>query len=160
MSFLPAKAGASTFGGEIIDGKLYGRGTIDNKDRRWQFSWPGCFKESAGGPGRIRLILGCDEESDWSACAITCLAESELPLPDAEFPVINSERHSHGGIIRELQTPKERTWQHPGGNAPTWSRSLPGDTEALKTTPPGKDCRENWRENGHYPRGIGNYHGL
>ncbi|HOC06246.1 MAG TPA: dipeptidase PepV [Bacillota bacterium] len=114
LDVVPAGEGWSVdpFGGEIIDGKLYGRGTIDNKGPAMAVLYGlAALKESGWRPRRrIRLILGCDEESDWE-CMRNYLPLAGKPevafTPDAEFPVINSEK----GILMvelsgELQTPK------------------------------------------------------
>lgn len=88
---------ADPFSGEILDGKLFGRGAIDDKGPAMAALY-GLFalKESGWRPQRrIRVIFGCDEESNWE-----CMGHY-LPLagkpdigftPDADFPVINAEK--------------------------------------------------------------------
>lgn len=114
VDVVPAGEGWSfaPFGGEIVDGRLYGRGAIDDKGPAMAVLYAlAALKESGWQPRRrVRLILGCDEESNWE-----CM-DHYLPLagkpeigftPDAEFPVINAEK----GILMielsgTLQCPK------------------------------------------------------
>ena len=123
-------------GGEIIDGKLYGRGTIDNKGPAMAVLYGlAALKESGWRPRRrIRLILGCDEESDWECMRnyLPLAGKPRLPLPGCRISRYQQrKRHSHGGIIRGIADAKgNRTCQHPGGQPPQHGpRSLPGDTE-------------------------------
>lgn len=85
------------FGGEIADGKLYGRGAIDDKGptiAAWtalkMVKDAGCdFKR------RVRLIIGTDEESGFR-CVERYFKTEEMPdiafAPDADFPIINAEK--------------------------------------------------------------------
>lgn len=85
------------FGGEIADGKLFGRGAIDDKGptiAAWMalkmVKDAGCdFKR------RVRLIIGTDEESGFR-CVERYFQTEEMPdigfAPDADFPIINAEK--------------------------------------------------------------------
>ena len=85
------------FGGEIIDGRLIGRGTSDDKGPGAAALFAMKAIQDAGIElrRRCRLILGCDEE-----CGMQDLAYYEekigLPAigfsPDASFPLINTEK--------------------------------------------------------------------
>ena len=92
---------ADPYAGEIIDGKLYGRGTVDDKGPAFAALYAmKALKESVSELGcRVRLIVGVDEESG-SRCIKKYLAEEEIPSvsfsPDASFPLINAEK----GIMR------------------------------------------------------------
>ena len=85
------------FAGEIADGKLYGRGTMDDKGPAIVCLY--CLKalKDAGfAPRRtIRLIVGCNEESGWECIAhynrVARMPESGFS-PDADFPVIYAEK--------------------------------------------------------------------
>lgn len=86
---------------EIRDGKLFGRGTVDDKGPAFAALYAmKALQESVSELGcRVRLIVGVDEESG-SRCIKKYLAEEEAPCasfsPDASFPLINAEK----GIMR------------------------------------------------------------
>ena len=92
------------FGGEIAEGKIYGRGAIDNKGPivASYFAMK-ALKESGFVPEKkVRLILGLDEETKWIGMK-KYLQKVKAPdlgfAPDAEFPVIHAEK---GILIFEL----------------------------------------------------------
>ena len=79
------------WGGEISDGRLYGRGTTDNKGAvaAVYFAMK-ALKESGYVPAKnVRLIIGLDEETGWSGMD-KYLEQAPPPdfgfSPDAEFP--------------------------------------------------------------------------
>lgn len=98
LDVVPEGDGWSTppYGGEIIEGKLYGRGTLDNKGPAIASLYAmKALKDSGFKPSkRIRLIVGTNEESG-SACMAYYLKHEETPTvafsPDADFPVIHGE---------------------------------------------------------------------
>ena len=85
------------FGAEIIDGKMYGRGTSDDKGPAVAglFAMVAAQKLGVKLNREVRLILGCDEESGWE-CMEYYAAHCDMPKvgfsPDASFPVINTEK--------------------------------------------------------------------
>lgn len=85
------------YGGEIHDGKLYARGTMDDKGPAFAALYAMKAIKECGVPLRrsVRLILGCDEESGMS-CLKHYNQVAKAPTlsfsPDAEYPVVNSER--------------------------------------------------------------------
>lgn len=87
-------------GGEIEDGKLYGRGTTDDKGPALCALYAMRAVKEAGIPMKdgVRLILGCDEETGMSDMRYYA-SKLKMPdygfSPDAEFPVINIEK---GGV--------------------------------------------------------------
>ena len=89
------------FGAEIKDGKMYGRGTSDDKGPAVAALYAMYALKKAGLPlsREVRLILGCDEESG-SECMKYYMAHCDMPKvgfsPDANFPVINTEK----GMLR------------------------------------------------------------
>ena len=92
------------FGGEIADGKIFGRGTIDDKGPALCALYAMRAVRDAGVPLKdgVRLILGCDEEvgmSDMRYYAYKLKMPDYGFSPDAEFPVINIEK---GGVNVEL----------------------------------------------------------
>lgn len=85
------------FGGEIADGKLYGRGAIDDKGPTVA-AWMALKMVKDAGfdfKRRIRLIIGTDEESGFR-CVERYFQTEEMPdigfAPDADFPIINAEK--------------------------------------------------------------------
>jgi len=89
------------FSGEIVDGKMYGRGTSDDKGPAAAALYAMYALKKAGIKltREVRLILGCDEESG-SACMDYYMKHCDMPKvgfsPDANFPVINTEK----GMLR------------------------------------------------------------
>ena len=85
------------FGAEIIDGKMYGRGTEDDKGPAVAALFAMVAAQKLGLPltREVRLILGCDEESGWQ-CMDYYMSHCDMPKcgfsPDACFPVINTEK--------------------------------------------------------------------
>lgn len=99
LDVVPAGDGWNTdpFEPVIRDGKLYGRGTGDDKGPGLAALFAMKAIKEAGIPLKkgIRLILGCDEESGWEDMEYYA-AHAEVPKmgfsPDAAFPVINTEK--------------------------------------------------------------------
>ena len=92
------------FGGEIANGNIYGRGTLDDKGPALCALYAmravrDCGLELKDG---VRLILGCDEETGMSDMRYYASKE-KMPdygfSPDAMFPVINIEK---GGVNVEI----------------------------------------------------------
>ena len=88
----------------VVEGKLYGRGTSDDKGPSIAALYAArCVKE-LGIPVRhnLRLIWGCDEECGSSDIAYYYAKEPEAKYtftPDAEFPLINIEKGGLNGTI-------------------------------------------------------------
>lgn len=127
LDVVPAGEGWSVdpYAGEIVDDKIYGRGTIDNKGPAVAVLYAlAALKDSGWQPQRrVRIILGTDEESGWG-CMDHYMKVADKPelgfAPDAEFPVINSEK----GIVMvelsgKLQSPQGIALKElRGGNRP------------------------------------------
>ena len=85
------------FGAQVKDGRIYGRGTSDDKGPAVAALYAMRAVKEAGIPLRrkVRLILGCDEECG-SADMAYYKAHTVMPRsgfsPDAEYPVINIEK--------------------------------------------------------------------
>lgn len=85
------------YGGEIHDGKIYGRGTTDNKGPAMAalFALKALKDSGIECNRRVRVIFGTDEESGFG-CMEYYKKHDEIPAmgfsPDAEFPIINSEK--------------------------------------------------------------------
>ncbi len=85
------------YAGEIHDGKLFGRGTMDDKGPMIACLFAvKALKESGFVPSKtVRLIFGCDEESGMQ-CVEHYFQKMPFPnvsfSPDGDFPVINREK--------------------------------------------------------------------
>ena len=96
------------FGAEIENGRIYGRGTNDDKGPTLAALYAMKALKEAGVPLRrsIRLIMGGDEECDWE-CMHYYAEHAEMPeigfSPDASFPLINTEK---GMLDFELRFPQ------------------------------------------------------
>lgn len=108
------------FGGEIVDGKIYGRGTTDDKGPTIAVLYAmKALKEKAALSARIRLILGQTEENgEWRDIEAYTDAE-EIPecgfTPDGDFPAIQNEL---GAMVFQVQMPQSGFLQGEGGTAP------------------------------------------
>ncbi|MBY6035128.1 dipeptidase PepV [Fictibacillus nanhaiensis] len=85
------------FGAEIKDGKIYARGAIDDKGPTMAAFYAMKIIQELKLPlsKRVRMIIGCDEESNWQ-CVRHYFNKEEMPdygfAPDADFPIINAEK--------------------------------------------------------------------
>ena len=85
------------FEGTVVDGKLFGRGAIDDKGPTIAAWHAMKLVKEAGIPlnKRVRLIIGTDEESGFR-CVKRYFEKEEMPTigfaPDADFPIINAEK--------------------------------------------------------------------
>jgi len=85
------------FAAQIVGDRMYGRGTSDDKGPAVAALYAMKAVKDAGIPlkRKVKLILGCDEESGWEDMAYYT-EHAVMPLqgfsPDASFPVINTEK--------------------------------------------------------------------
>lgn len=85
------------FGGEIVDKKIYGRGTVDNKGPAVAvlYAMKAIKESNMKLSKRVRLILGTNEESSRWEGIKHYLSKEEVPsfgfTPDSNFPVIHAE---------------------------------------------------------------------
>ncbi|MCX6361906.1 MAG: Sapep family Mn(2+)-dependent dipeptidase [Armatimonadetes bacterium] len=87
------------FGGELVDGFIYGRGTSDDKGPTIAALFGAKALMESGLPlqRRVRVIFGCDEESGFSCVKhYWDVAGQERPAaafaPDAGFPLVYAEK--------------------------------------------------------------------
>ncbi len=89
------------FGGEITDGKVFGRGSMDDKGPTFAALYALAALRDTGLPlkRRIRILFGTNEETGSNDMKYYKSHGGELPVmgltPDGEYPVINGEK----GII-------------------------------------------------------------
>ena len=93
------------FGAQIEDGKIFGRGTSDDKGPAVAALYAMAAVKKAGIPlkRKVRLILGCDEESGWEDIAYYSKVAAMPRMgfsPDASYPVINIEKGGYGLELR------------------------------------------------------------
>lgn len=85
------------YGGIVKDGKIYARGSSDDKGPTIAAYYGMKIVKELGLPinKRVRLIIGTDEESDWR-CVDHYFEHEEMPttgfVPDADFPIIFAEK--------------------------------------------------------------------
>ena len=93
------------FGAQIEDGKIFGRGTSDDKGPAVAALYAMAAVKQAGIPlkRKVRLILGCDEESGWEDIdhynKVATMPRMGFS-PDAAYPVINIEKGGYGLELR------------------------------------------------------------
>lgn len=88
------------YAAEVHDGKIYGRGTMDDKGPAIAtlFAMKALKESGAALNRKIRLILGTNEETGWGCMNYYFKHENPPTMaftPDADFPVIHGEK----GII-------------------------------------------------------------
>ncbi|HEL2575046.1 TPA: dipeptidase PepV [Streptococcus suis] len=137
LDVVPAGSGWNTdpYEPQIIDGKLFARGSSDDKGPTMACYYGLKIIKELGLPisKKVRFIVGTDEESGWADMDYY-FANVGLPLPDfgfspdAEFPIINGEKgnitaylhfsgensgaaqlHSFTGGLRENMVPESAT---------------------------------------------------
>lgn len=101
---------------KVIDGRIYGRGTSDDKGPAIAALYAMKAIKELGIPLKksVRLILGSDEECGSCDLEYYYQKETEAPYtftPDAEFPVINIEK---GRFAPELKAVFHDEWKLPG----------------------------------------------
>ena len=137
LDVVPAGSGWDTdpYQPQIIDGKLFARGSSDDKGPTMACYYGLKIIKELGLPTskKVRFIVGTDEESGWADMDYY-FEHVGLPLPDfgfspdAEFPIINGEKgnisaylhlsgenkgavqlHSFNGGLRENMVPESAT---------------------------------------------------
>ena len=116
LDVVPAGEGWSfdPYSGAVADGWIYGRGTTDDKGPvvASLFAMK-ALKEAGYEPAaKIRLILGCDEETGWKGMDhyIEEVGPADYGFtPDGNFPVINGEKGVLTfDLVRKLAEKKQK----------------------------------------------------
>lgn len=130
LDVVPAGSGwdFDPYGGDVCDGKIYGRGTTDDKGPvvSCLFAMK-ALKDAGYKPiNTVRLILGLDEETNWNGMKYY-FDKVERPdygfTPDADFPIINGEK---GMLFFDLARKFGQT--QAGGASGLHLRSVKGGT--------------------------------
>lgn len=118
------------YAAELVDGVIYGRGTMDDKGPAFAALYAMKAVKEAGLPmrRRVRLIFGCNEETGMK-CLHHYNAHAEAPTlafsPDASYPVVNSEKNIyHGSFGRKFASRVRLT-------AGERANIVPGTAEAI-----------------------------
>lgn len=120
------------FGGEIADGRIYGRGAVDDKGPAMAVLYAMKALKECGTDlsHNVRFIVGCDEENGSTDMEYYMSKEKMPPLvftPDGDYPVINIEK----GMLR-LRIRKNISFSHirkiHGGTVPN---AVPSDAYAV-----------------------------
>lgn len=85
------------YGGEIVDGKIYGRGALDDKGPAIAclFCHEGPCRFWRRTEKRVRLIFGLNEETHWKGIKHYLKHEDAPTLgftPDSDFPACHGEK--------------------------------------------------------------------
>lgn len=118
------------------DGKLYGRGTADDKGPAMAGLYALRAIKELGIPVKknVRLILGTDEECGSSDIEHYYSIEQEAPMtfsPDSNFPVINIEKGSMHGCFNAKFEKSEAMPRLVSFKSGTKSNVIPAKAEAL-----------------------------
>lgn len=135
LDVVPAGAGWSVepFSGLRKDGKIYGRGTMDDKGPAVCALYALAAVKDAGVPlhKKVRVLLGCDEEQGWECIAHYKQSGEPIPdvaiSPDGSYPVVYAER----GICQGHFTAKwPGHWSGLGISCGERANVVPGIAEA------------------------------
>lgn len=154
LDVVPAGDGWDTdpFKAHIADGKIFGRGTTDNKGSAAAiyFAVKSLISSGFVPSKNIRIILGLDEETEWEGMKYY-MERVDAPdfgfVPDADFPVINGEM---GITVFELAKKLDKTNDTgvelrsiSGGNAPNM---VPDNARAVVLSDSYKEIKANLLE--------------
>lgn len=128
------------FSGDIRDGKLFGRGTVDDKGPTFAALYALNAIRESGLPlsRRIRILFGTNEETGCADMKYYLSHGGEIPLmgftPDGEYPVINGEKGIINVAFRKgyTQDGAVRLLRLRGGSAPN---VVPASAEAELACP-------------------------
>lgn len=110
------------FGGQVHEGKLYGRGAIDDKGPAIAsiFALKAIVDRGIKFKKRVRLIFGLDEEKTWKDMDYYIAHEEQPTLgftPDADFPLVYCEKELlHCDFVKSFDASVQH-WSLIGGVA-------------------------------------------
>jgi len=125
------------FSGTIANGRIYGRGAIDDKGPTIAalFAAYALKETKANLTKRVRIVFGTNEETGWKCMEYFRKVVKE-PLvgftPDAEFPLINREKGILNVTLKKEFSSKNTEVKIVGGNRPNM---VPDLAEANFTNP-------------------------
>jgi len=129
--------------GEICDGKIYGRGTLDDKGPAIAsiYALKAIMDSGEKLNRRIRIIFGLNEETGCECMHYYVNTGGELPVyaftPDGEFPIINGEKGiCHATFTRSVEPSEHGMISIKAGTAPNVVPALAA-------------CTLNFKHNGH-----------
>lgn len=122
------------YAAEIHDGRIYARGSIDDKGPAMAALYALAAVKNAGYPTRrrVRLLLGLDEECGCTGMAHYRDVEGEPALaftPDAVYPVVNSEMGILHAVYHKGYTSAVKA------KVGTVANVIPGEAEAIFPCP-------------------------
>jgi len=100
---------SAPYSAEIRDGKIFARGSLDDKGPTMAAYYALKIVKELGLPlsKRVRMIIGTDEESNWR-CVEHYFKHEEMPTigfaPDADFPIIFAEKGIANFDLVQTQT--------------------------------------------------------
>lgn len=111
------------YGAEIHDGKLYGRGSIDDKGPTMASLFGLYAIKEMGLPlqKKVRIIFGTNEETGWKCMEYLKKKIKDKLIgfaPDGKFPVINREKGILNFVLRREFTNKNLEVEIKGGERP------------------------------------------
>ena len=117
LDVVPAGDGWSCdpFGGELRDGKIWGRGTTDDKGPAIASLFALAALRDSGLPirRRIRILFGCNEEAGSDDIKYYLANGGEIPVmgftPDGMYPIINGEKGIAVVDFRRALAPSPRS---------------------------------------------------
>jgi succinyl-diaminopimelate desuccinylase len=120
----------------VKDGKLFGRGTSDDKGPAVASLYAMRAVKELGIPlnKNVRLILGTDEECGSSDIAHYYAVEKEAPMtfsPDGAFPVVNTEKGGLNGHFTAEWFPSDKLPKLVSLDAGIKVNVVPGKTKAV-----------------------------
>lgn len=121
------------YGAEIADGKIYGRGTVDDKGPMMAalYGLKSLVDSGETLNRRVRILFGLNEETGCECMKYYVQSGQELPAlgftPDGDFPIINGEKGIYSAFYK-IDLPEDgKLYSFTGGTA---LNMVPANAEA------------------------------